>query len=472
MMNKYLVPMLVVILFLFSSFIVASSPKEKLTIDDEWKYDFPQDCPDILDYSKMTRFVDHYEKKYSWDDYVPEETLISEHPPIMSDSYMDLHMWPMQGYNRQHVGRSPYSTVDNPGIEKWRFTAGDWCDGSPAIAEDGTIYFGSSEMDPYLYAIYPNGTLRWKFMAESGVGDFGSSPAIADDGTIYFSTTFGSYIQAVNPNGTSKWKYWVPEIDTSITIGNDGVIYYGHHEGVDARYPNGTLKWRFSTGIYVESTPAIDEEGIIYFGSHDNFVYALYPNGTQKWKFQTGNWVHGSPTIGEDGTVYVGSDDTNLYALYPNNGTMKWSCNVGSMRGSPSLDKNGNLYFGVWENKIYSVSPDGTINWEFPIGDDDGVWGSTAAVSDDGAIYIGANIDIGMLGGGEIIALNPDGTVKWRKIISDSLVTSSPVIGENGDVYIYAHQKVDGLLMLGVTSMLSAHKILICHQIHRQLTVH
>ena len=344
------------------------------------------------------------------------------------------HPWPQQGYNAQHLGRSPYSTADNPGIEKWRFPAGDWCDGSPVIDSDGTIYFGSS--DTYLYAIHPNGSLKWKFEAERGLGDFGSSPAIAEDGTIFISTAFGSYVQAVNPNGTEKWKRWTGDIDTSITLGDDGVLYYGYNGGIDALYPDGTLKWSYNTEDYVESTPAIDEEGIIYFGSHDHFVYALYPNGTQKWKFQTGNWVHGSPTIGPDGTIYIGSDDTNLYALYSNNGTMKWSCSVGSMRGSPSLDKNGNLYFGVWENKIYSVSPDGTINWEFPIGDHDGVWGSTAVISDDGTIYIGANIDIGMLGGGEIIALNPDGSLKWRKVLSNSLVTSSPVISEDGVIYI------------------------------------
>ena len=63
----------------------------------------------------------------------------------------------------------------------------------------------------------------------------------------------------MNPDGTDKWKYQVPEIKTSITIDDDGVIYYGHRgNGADARYPNGTLKWRFSTGDCVQSTPAFD----------------------------------------------------------------------------------------------------------------------------------------------------------------------------------------------------------------------
>jgi len=371
--------------------------------------------------------------------FADETTTSSKSPQTgLSDGPMDSP-WPMQGYNRQHIGRSPYSTVSNSGIEKWRFAATDWTDGSPVIGEDGTIYFGGGTGDAHLYAVYPNGTMKWKFEAERGIGGFGISPAIANDGTLYFSTKFGSYIQAVNPNGTAKWKRWTSQIETSITLDNDGVLYYGAGKRLEARYPNGTLKWKFSTGDVVQSTPAIDDNGMIYFGSHDDYVHALYPNGTLKWKFKTNGWVHGSPTIGNDGTIYVCSDDANLYAIYPDNGTLKWKCSIASgMRSSPSIDKNGNLYFGVDENKIYSIRPNGTIRWSFDLSGYDSVWGSTAAISDDGTIYIGVSIDYDVLGGGEILALNLDGTEKWRKTLSNSLLESSPVIGEDGSVYICA----------------------------------
>ena len=39
-------------------------------------------------------------------------------------------------------------------------------------------------------------------------------------------------------------------------------------------------------------------------------------NGTQKWAFQSGGWINSSPAIGPDGTIYVGSNDNNLYAIY------------------------------------------------------------------------------------------------------------------------------------------------------------
>jgi len=401
------------------------------TIVNELK-NIDKNFPQYANYASIKEYVENHISTLS-ENYISEIKVQSPQVKPSPENIFD-HPWPMQGYNREHLGRSPYGTASNPGIEKWRFSASDWCDGSPAIANDGTVYFGDASGD--FYAIYPDGNLKWRFTAARGLGDFGSSPAIAPDGVIYIGTAFGSYIEAVNPNGTEKWRCLTPEVDTSITIDEDGVIYFGHHQGVDARYSNGTLKWRFLTDDFVQSTPAVDDDGIVYFGSHDHYIYAVYPNGTLKWKFLTGSWVHGSPTIGADGTtIYCGSDEGYLYALYQN-GTMKWRVMVGGMRASPSLDKDGNLYFGVWDSRITSVSPNGTIRWVFPLRSGDGVWGSTAAISDDGTVYIGNNIDIDMLGGGEILALDLNGTLKWRKIISNQLVRSSAVIGSDGTVYI------------------------------------
>jgi len=370
-----------------------------------------------------------------------EESVLSSFSSIDS---LSIHQWPQQGYNDQHIGRSPYTTANNPGIEKWRFPTRDWYFGSPVISVNGSIYFGGGF---YLNAIYPNGTRIWEYHCDGPLIDYGSSPAIAEDGTIYIATIYTTYhskIHAIFPNGVRKWAFETPEIETSITLDDNGILYYGHLEGLDARYPTGILKWTFYTnGNTVQSTPAIDDNGIIYFGCHDFNIYALYPNGTVKWNYTTDAWVHGSPTIGSDGTIYCGSDDYYLYAFNPD-GSLRWKTYIGSgMRSSPSQDKEGNLYFGVWHSKIMSVSPNGTVRWEFPLRDRDRVWGSTTAISDDGTVYIGNCIDMDMNGGGEILALDLNGTLKWRKILCDSSLHSSPVISADGTVYICASN--DGL---------------------------
>jgi outer membrane protein assembly factor BamB len=38
---------------------------------------------------------------------------------------------------------------------------------------------------------------------------------------------------------------------------------------------NGTLKWKFKTGIQIESSPAIAEDGTIYMEFCDDYLYAI-----------------------------------------------------------------------------------------------------------------------------------------------------------------------------------------------------
>jgi len=75
------------------------------------------------------------------------------------------------------------------------------------------------------------------------------------------------------------------------------------------------LKWSFTTGSRIYSSPAIGADGTIYVGSIDNNLYAINPDGTLKWSFTTGDMVFSSPAIGADGTIYVGSFDGKLYAI-------------------------------------------------------------------------------------------------------------------------------------------------------------
>ncbi|MEF8847384.1 MAG: PQQ-binding-like beta-propeller repeat protein, partial [Candidatus Paceibacterota bacterium] len=49
---------------------------------------------------------------------------------------------------------------DEIGTLKWKYKTGDSVYSSPAISSDGTIYVGSH--DDHLYAINPDGTLKWK----------------------------------------------------------------------------------------------------------------------------------------------------------------------------------------------------------------------------------------------------------------------------------------------------------------------
>ena len=345
-----------------------------------------------------------------------------------SDGPMDSP-WPMYCHDARHTGRSPYSTDNNQGIEKWRIRMNNWIEGGPVLSNDGTIYFGC--FDYFLHALYPNGTEKWK----RNVGDWvWDSPAIAEDGTIYVGSE-NSRLYAINPDGSEKWSVGTGDsIFSSPVIAEDGTIYLGNFgKKIVAINPNGTIKWNYNTDDYISSCPAISNDSTIYIGSHDNYLYALYSNGTLRWKFKTGNKIYGSPSIADEGTIYIGcSWDSYLYALNPN-GTLKWKYKDAGTPNNPSIASDGTIYCGYLD-KLVALNPEGSLKWKFDIGDNRYIGTSSPAISADGTIYFGTHI--GETQGGEIIAVNPDGTEKWKKKIANRWVESSPCIGDDGTIYI------------------------------------
>ena len=346
--------------------------------------------------------------------------------------------WPMKCHDVRHTGRSPYSTADNPGIEKWRFKCGvvtGWVQDSAVIAEDGTIYFGVS--DGFLYALTPNGILKWEYRIEK----ITSAPAIDEDGTIYIGA-WDDCFHSVNPDGTLKWKFDTDaNIASSPAIAEDGTIYFGTLWSLGdggklyALNPDGSEKWNYQTNDSITSDPAIGEDGTIYVGSLDSYLYALYPNGTLNWKFKTNGEIKSPCSIADDGTIYFGSFDDYIYALYPN-GTLKWKTYTEwGTSANPSIDEDGTIYVGT--DNLYALNPDGSIKWAFDLGYDRRISFSSPAISADGTIYFGVIVgDFFDSDGGEIISLDSDGTERWRKKIADYRVDSSPCISEDGTVYI------------------------------------
>ncbi|MCK4415887.1 MAG: PQQ-binding-like beta-propeller repeat protein, partial [Thermoplasmatales archaeon] len=345
--------------------------------------------------------------------------------------------WPMKCHDTHHTGRSPYGTANNSYYELWRYKFDDRIDNDPAIGEDGTIYVGGSyeKLNEYLYAINPDGTMKWKYRADGFI--WLMCPAIAEDGTIYFGS-WDDHLHAVNPNGTRKWRFDADcDIVSDPVIGGDGTIYFGtmwclgKGGKIFAVNPDGTKKWHYKTGGHIVSDPAIGDDGTIYIGSDDRYLYAMNSNGTLRWRFKTGDWVGAPPSIADDGTVYISSYDDYLYALYPN-GTLRWKTEIwyGSDT-NPSIGLDGTIYI-CSSSKLFAINPDGSIKWEFKLGG--GVMRSSSAICADGIIYTG--IEIGDMKGGEIVAVNPDGTLRWRKRLSNQWIDSSPCIGEDGIVYI------------------------------------
>lgn len=310
----------------------------------------------------------------------------------------------------------------------WKTTIGP-TESSPALGPNGTIYlFGA---DQVLYALAPDGQVRWTFRAGGAL--LSASVAVAQDGTIYFGAEDGN-LYALAADGKEKWRFLVGlPIRSSPAIGADGTIYFGSgsqpSEGarVYAIQPNGTLKWRPFDDPEggVISSPALSQN-ILYIGSLDRRVYAVNLDGFyRQWRFRTGEAIQSSPAIGEDGTIYIGSDDGKLYALAPD-GKEKWRFPTqDKIVSSPALGPDGTIYIGSLDGRLYAIRPDGQEKWRFQT---EGPIYSSPAVAANGLIYFGSD-------DGHLYALNPDGTLRWS-FKTDGEVRSSPVIAGDGTIYI------------------------------------
>jgi hypothetical protein len=56
----------------------------------------------------------------------------------------------------------------------------------------------------------------------------------------------------------------------------------------------------------------------VYVGSYHNIYAINATTGDLKWMYTTGGGVESSPALGPDGTVFVGSNDKKIYAILYN----------------------------------------------------------------------------------------------------------------------------------------------------------
>ena len=404
-------------------------------------------------------------------------------PPIAFAQLADSP-WPMIHRDLRHTGLSPHDTSQVDGTIKWTYETGAGIESSPTIASDGTIYIGSH--DNKLYALNPDGTLKWKFSAGKPVyikewdvyKGIPSAPTIDKGGNIYFITP-PIYMFALTPAGKEKWRapvYTASHIGASPVIVSDGTIYIGSESyphvqpggpkatGQDtttqefgarvyAFYPDGKEKWRYDTnGACLANAIAIASDGTIYASGSDlgpdpggtgDALFAFNPDGSIKWKFPSER-IEGPPAIAKDGTIYIGSKSGKFLAINPD-GRQKWVFQTAKgISAIAAIGKDGKIYFGSWDGNFYALSSEGKELWRFDtkVGRDPKIFESpymetittSAAISADGTIYFGDIIDT-------FYALTLNGKEKWRYKTRGGGFVSSPAIGQDGTVYVGSWDK-------------------------------
>ena len=155
-------------------------------------------------------------------------------------------------------------------------------------------------------------------------------------------------------------------IDTNgnVYITCSGTTNYQDFSGgkLVALSPQGKIKWEFKTFCDIKSSPAIGNDGTIYFGARDRKFYAVSGAGKGKWTFATEGWIDSSPAIATNGNLYFGGWDGKFYALNAS-GSKIWEFSTGGpIDSSPAIEADGTIYFGSHDSKFYALNPDGSRN--------------------------------------------------------------------------------------------------------------
>lgn len=336
--------------------------------------------------------------------------------------------WPMFGHDPIHTGvgediRLPVSVfsvinfdVNQPSNQGYRAS-------SPSVSE-GKVYIGAYDG---LYTIDPVTFIKFKDLVGQ---DVTSSPSISD-GVVYASSVDGLSAIDIGTH-TLKWKLNVP-IYRSSPLVYGRVVYIGStDENVYAiNADSGAIKWKYSTGGPIYSSPAISN-GVIYIAS-DNDLYAIDgASGVLKKKYPSIGSQGTSPTI-VGGKVYaVSFVDGNLNAIDEVTGDIKWNITLGGPVSSSPAVSNGVIYIGS-QNNVYAIEDrgfSGTIKWKYVIG---GALFSSPTIS-NGIVYVGSSDN-------NIYAIDTNtGTLIWKYEL-DSPIYTSPAIA-NGALYIASDNKL------------------------------
>ena len=151
---------------------------------------------------------------------------------------------------------------------------------------------------------------------------------------------------------------------------DEPIVLVGSEDGNLYAYDaerGGNALWTFRTGSKIWSTPVI-KNGIVYFGSHDNHIYAVNVlDGAEEWRFKTGGVVAGKPLL-FDGLVVVGSFDKNLYGLEAESGVKSWQLQGDNWFWAGAVANGSTIFAPNMDGNIYAVDKEGNLLWKHDLG--------------------------------------------------------------------------------------------------------
>ena len=275
-----------------------------------------------------------------------------------------------------------------------------------------------------------------------------NQPAIGPDGTIYFgapnNVTGIPRLFAIGQDGIEKWRhdneiagFGVP---TTPAISDDGAVYFGHLSSwITALNSDGTLRWQYDASRV--NGVSVDESGNVYATSDNKMINKIGPDGSKKWQVQDPLTFGSTPiTVSGDEDVYLSFDwlgYPGFYRLRGNDGSPVW-------QSRPPINTSGafDLTYDQKTDQFYAAA----IGYVISINRSDGVTGSQSfafgasaitkvAIFEDNLV-VGVDFSVQNPASGQaVIALNKAEESKIWTFQVDSRINGQIAVGAAGNLY-------------------------------------
>ncbi|MCX6148918.1 MAG: PQQ-binding-like beta-propeller repeat protein [Ignavibacteriales bacterium] len=362
--------------------------------------------------------------------------------PSLADS-----PWPMNHHDPQSTGRSKFAGP-KLGLINWEIDS-IYMRSGVSVGPDSTIYFVSIERKG-LFAVRPDGKIKWILKDVVENGWVYTTPLIASDGTIYIGGGLNGKLYAISPDGKIKWELKTLGFiyHVGLNIGKDGTIYLLNGDPTSiaklvAIKPTGKIDWYFENpniDYGSSSGTAISPDGnTIYVPGIGPSIFAIDLETHQlKWSFGNSRYQT-TPIVDSYGNIYlvskldsVNSGNASVFCIKPD-GKIKWSYKLAFTAvpfhfiSEGTIDKNGNYYFAL--DTVYSFNFNGNINWKLNIG---GYYIGFLINDFEGDIYFTVDFSYPL----KYYKVDNKGNLMWTTELGNQFGGYSPAIGTNKNIYI------------------------------------
>lgn len=339
--------------------------------------------------------------------------------------------WPVFRGDQALSARVDGSIPKRPPKLVWSFNAESMIAGTPIVGE-GRVFMAAS--NGRLFALRTtDGAEIWSFDSKES---FEASPLLFD-GVLYLGGVNGTFFAIDAATGKERWRLKLEDqikgsANWTVTDDGDGRILVGCY---DTRLyclaaNDGKIVWSFKTGNYVNGTPAVSNEEVV-FGGCDGFLRILDgTSGEEIRQVDTGSYIPGSPAIAA-GVVCVGQHEGTLLCVEIATGAVRWTygdgeSGDGSFTGSPALTDDHVVFCGRDKTVRCLQLATGEAIWTF----------QTRGDADGAPVIVG---DVALVGAadGRFYALAlADGRSLWSYEVGE-MIDGSPVWVE-GRVFLAA----------------------------------